>query len=128
MVYWQVNIFFTSFTKYSCFTKNFNALILWLIVSFYFVFIVLITAEAVPCAIYAFLSHFNKNFEELILFAISLGGDTDTIASMAGAMAGAYFGRCDIPEDWIDNCEGVSNMISLADSLYDLVEHCDVRT
>ena len=41
---------------------------------------------------------------------------------MAGAMAGAYFGYGDIPEDWIDNCEGVSNMISLADSLYETME------
>lgn len=84
--------------------------------------LLLFTAEAVPCAIYAFLSHVNKSFEELIPFAISLGGDTDTIASMAGSIAGAHFGFDSIPKAWIDCCEGVSRLSSLADSLCDLVE------
>lgn len=84
-----------------------------------FIFVVAVfTDEAVPCAIYAFLSHVNKSFEELIPFAISLGGDTDTIASMAGAIAGAYFGHDSIPEEWTVCCEGASRISSLADSLY----------
>ena len=41
-------------------------------------------AEAVPCALYAFLFCSDKSFEQLIPYAISLGGDADTIASMAG--------------------------------------------
>ena len=41
-------------------------------------------AEAVPCALYAFLHCSSKSFKEMIPYAISLGGDADTIASMAG--------------------------------------------
>ena len=54
-------------------------------------------------------------------YAISLGGDTDTIASMAGAIGGAYCGIDDIPQEWIDCCEASDRAISLADGLYELV-------
>ena len=46
--------------------------------------------ETVPWAIRAFLE--AESFEETIRRAISIGGDADTIASMAGAIAGAYWG------------------------------------
>ncbi|WNJ18359.1 ADP-ribosylglycohydrolase family protein [Pontibacter sp. G13] len=51
---------------------------------------------SVPQAIVAFLE--AKDFEDAIRNAISIGGDSDTIASMAGALAEAYWG--DIP-NWI---------------------------
>lgn len=34
----------------------------------------------------------GRDFEDVIRCAISIGGDSDTIACMAGAIAGAYFG------------------------------------
>ena len=74
--------------------------------------------EAVPCAIYSFLT--TQGFAQLIPYAISLGGDTDTIASMAGAIGGAYWGLEAIPKDWVECCEGTSKAIELADSLYSL--------
>jgi poly(ADP-ribose) glycohydrolase ARH3 len=46
---------------------------------------------AVPCAIWAFLSHWASP-EETIVAAVDLGGDADTIGSLAGAMAGALHG------------------------------------
>ena len=52
---------------------------------------------SVPEAIIAFLE--STNFEDAIRNAISIGGDSDTIASMAGAMAEAFYG--DIPADII---------------------------
>ena len=79
------------------------------------------TAEAVPCAIYAFLQFGGKSFKELIPYAISLGGDTDTIGSMAGAISGAYLGVEAIPQDWLDNCEETGRAFSFADALYDHV-------
>ena len=79
------------------------------------------TAEAVPCAIFAFLHECNNEFSELIAYAISLGGDTDTIGSMAGAIGGAYLGVEKIPQEWVDCCEESSRAIKYADALYDLV-------
>lgn len=44
---------------------------------------------SVPEAIYCFL--ISKNFEDAIKTAISIGGDSDTIACMAGSIAEAYY-------------------------------------
>ena len=44
---------------------------------------------SVPCAIYAFL--ISKDFEDAIRTAVSIGGDTDTIACMTGAIAEAFY-------------------------------------
>lgn len=57
--------------------------------------------EAVPMALYCFLRH-PDSFEEVIHDAVYLGGDTDTIASMAGALSGAYLGKEGIPQRWLD--------------------------
>ena len=55
--------------------------------------------ETVPEAIICFLD--GKDFEDVIRNAISLGGDADTAACIAGSIAEGYFS---IPEDWIDLC------------------------
>lgn len=49
---------------------------------------------SVPHAIKAFLE--SSDFEDSIRTAISIGGDSDTIAAIAGGLSEAYFG---IPED-----------------------------
>jgi len=36
---------------------------------------------------------------------VNLGGDTDTIGAMAGALAGAYYGLQSIPRTWFDALE-----------------------
>ncbi len=56
--------------------------------------------EAVPMALYLFLSH-GENYGQVIHEAIFLGGDTDTIASMAGSIAGAFGGLTRIPRPWL---------------------------
>jgi len=50
--------------------------------------------KTVPQAIEAFLE--SKSFEDAIRTAISLGGDSDTIAAITGAIAEAYYG---VPDD-----------------------------
>lgn len=59
--------------------------------------------ESVPLAIYAAIAH--DSFEEAVTFAVRCGGDTDTIAAMAGAIAGARFGAEAIPQRWLDELE-----------------------
>lgn len=73
-------------------------------------------ANSVPAALYAFLS--GDDYESVIRRAIRLGGDTDTIAAMAGAIAGARWGFDAIPEKWL-RIEGLERLIGLADALYD---------
>lgn len=72
--------------------------------------------EAVPAALYAFLRQAGS-FAEVVAYAISLGGDTDTIASMAGALAGAHLGEQAIPAAWREQVEGAARLRELADAL-----------
>nr|AAI52162.1 Zgc:92867 protein [Danio rerio] len=58
--------------------------------------------------------------ERTIAYSLALGGDTDTIACMAGAIAGAHYGIDSIPLSWQVSCEGVDEADDLARHLYDL--------
>ena len=46
--------------------------------------------DTVPQAIMAFLE--SENFEDAIRNAISIGGDSDTLAAITGGIAEAYYG------------------------------------
>ena len=46
-----------------------------------------------------------NSYEETIGNAILLGGDTDTIAAMAGAISGAFLGHAAIPNHLLENLE-----------------------
>jgi len=54
--------------------------------------------EGVPMALYCFLRHPNS-YADVIHHAVFIGGDTDTIASMAGAVSGAHLGADSFPTD-----------------------------
>lgn len=72
--------------------------------------------DAVPAAICAFIHH-PGSFERAVAFAIELGGDTDTIASMTAAISGAALGEAAIPAAWRERTEGVLTMRELADRI-----------
>ncbi|XP_046658501.1 ADP-ribose glycohydrolase ARH3-like isoform X1 [Homalodisca vitripennis] len=81
--------------------------------------------NSVPTAVYCFLRSQKPipniktdcPFRRTIQYAISLGGDTDTIASMAGAIAGAFYGMETINESLQKHCEFVNETINLADKI-----------
>ena len=79
--------------------------------------------ESVITAIACFLQS-PDSFEETIGHAIFLGGDTDTLAAMAGAISGAYLGIDAIPKDLIakleDSPKGKAYIFDLAHKLFDL--------
>ncbi|XP_029645027.1 ADP-ribose glycohydrolase ARH3 [Octopus sinensis] len=85
--------------------------------------------SSIPTAVYAFLRSVedtktipNRNgFERTIIYAISLDGDTDTIATMAGAIAGAFWGEESIPKSWQECCQGLDTAEKTAKSLYQYV-------
>ena len=76
--------------------------------------------EAVPAAILAFLFKSDTCLKDVLFYAMSLGGDTDTIASMAGAIAGAYWGDEQIPKEWYPVTEGIDEITKYAEQIYDL--------
>ena len=55
--------------------------------------------ESVPESIIAFLE--GTDYEDVIRTAVSIGGDSDTIADMAGAIAEAFYG---VPEELKQEC------------------------
>ena len=77
---------------------------------------------SVPSAIYAFLAH-HDSFSEAVLFAIRLGGDTDTIGAMCGAIAGAFHGVEAIPRNWLavleNGYKGRDYVRTLSDQLFE---------
>jgi poly(ADP-ribose) glycohydrolase ARH3 len=76
--------------------------------------------RSVPTAIYSFLRQ-PRCYRDCVLYAISLGGDTDTIASMAGAISGAYLGIEAIPQEWRAKLENRAYIEALAEKLWQLV-------
>jgi ADP-ribosylglycohydrolase len=79
----------------------------------------------VPTAVYCFLAH--PDFESALVYAVSLGGDADTIGAMTGAIAGACYGIEGVPARWkvpLENREYIEN---LARKLFDLKEGMNIR-
>ncbi|KAI2654447.1 poly(ADP-ribose) glycohydrolase ARH3 [Labeo rohita] len=85
--------------------------------------------QSVPTAIFCVLHCLEpraglpekfRGLERTIAYSLALGGDTDTIACMAGAIAGAHYGIDSIPQSWQKSCEGVEEADDLARRLYDL--------
>jgi poly(ADP-ribose) glycohydrolase ARH3 len=60
--------------------------------------------RSVPSASYLALVY-SPDFQDAIRAAISLGGDTDTIAGMVGAIIGAHVGERGLPAEWIEQLE-----------------------
>ena len=45
----------------------------------------------------------GNSYREVVLDAVNLGGDTDTISAIAGGLAGIYYGLSEIPIRWIQS-------------------------
>lgn len=73
--------------------------------------------DAVPAAVCAFVHH-PGSLDRAVAFAIELGGDTDTIASMTAAIGGAALGEAAIPVTWWQRTEGAATMRELADRIF----------
>ena len=73
-----------------------------------------LAAETVPAAFYCFLK-FEP--EEALVMAASNGGDTDSIASIAGSLFGAALGSSWIPDRWLAVLEGRERIESAARGL-----------
>ena len=67
-------------------------------------------ADSVVTAIYAWLRHRDQSFEALLQFVIALGGDTDTIGAMAGALWGAAHGETALPPEPLAKLEDADRL------------------
>lgn len=51
-------------------------------------------------ALWCFLN--TDNYKDCVIQAVNLGDDTDTVAAIAGGLAGLYYGIDAIPSEWIN--------------------------
>jgi len=72
--------------------------------------------EAVPAALFAAIKH-SDSVVDAVGCAISMGGDTDTIAAMTGAIVGAYHGIDGIPVHYLQNVEKNNEGIEFIEKL-----------
>lgn len=56
--------------------------------------------DTLECVLWCCLT--EDSFKDIVVKAANLGGDADTIAAIAGGIAGAYYGYDSIPDSWKD--------------------------
>ena len=56
--------------------------------------------DTIEAAIWCLMN--TRSYKECVLTAVNLGDDTDTVAAIAGGLAGALYGYDAIPQEWRD--------------------------
>lgn len=79
--------------------------------------------DTVPSAFYCFSRHFDEP-DNAIIEAVNAGGDTDSIACITGAMAGARHGINGFPERWIKGLENKGLIERLASIIFEKTNLC----
>ncbi len=69
------------------------------------------------CALKAALD--TDNFRDAVVYAVNLGGDTDSIGAVAGGLAGAWYSFDGIPSEYLMTLENGRGLRHLSDSLYE---------
>ena len=80
--------------------------------------------ETLEAALWAF--HSTDCFQEGCLKAVNLGNDADTTGAVYGQLAGAYYGRGEIPKSWIEPLALRDEIQSMALKLYSVSTWPDV--
>jgi ADP-ribosylglycohydrolase len=62
----------------------------------------------------------SDSYADCVLKAVNLGDDTDTVAAVAGGLAGLFYGYDNIPVEWID-------VIQKKEWIEELLEETDAR-
>ncbi len=81
------------------------------------------SVESLTAALWAFNT--TATFEEGMVAAVNLGGDSDSIGAIYGQIAGAYYGFDAIPERWMKSIKTPEKVGVLIDSFLAKVSRCD---
>ena len=60
--------------------------------------------DTLEAAVWCLLN--TESYQGCVLKAVNLGEDTDTVAAVAGGLAGLYYGYERIPEEWLARIAG----------------------
>ncbi len=76
------------------------------------------TLEAVLWALFN-----TSSYEDAVLAAVNLGGDTDTIAALTGGLAGIYYGFDQLPDHWVQTVLQKKKIADMTGYFADYVQH-----
>ena len=60
-------------------------------------------------------------YSECVLKAVNLGGDADTIAAVAGSLAGAIYTFNGLPPEWLDRIVRKEDILRMCDDFKDMI-------
>lgn len=75
--------------------------------------------HSLEASLWCFLN--SNSYEETVLKAVNLGGDTDTTGAISGGLAGIYYGIENIPKKWIENLVRRNDIKDLAERLSKII-------
>jgi hypothetical protein len=81
--------------------------------------------DTLEAAIWCLLN--TKNYKDCVLSAVNLGEDTDTVAAVAGGLAGLYYGYDSIPKEWISVIAKREYIESLCNELSESVGKAEIQ-
>ncbi len=70
----------------------------------------------------------TQSYAECVLKAVNLGEDTDTVAAIAGGLAGLYYGIEQIPVEWVDVILNRELIFDLSDQLFGALISKKIKT
>lgn len=62
----------------------------------------------------------TDSYKNLALKAVNLGEDTDTVAAVAGGLAGIFYGVENIPSDWLETLQNKKYLEDIADNFCEI--------
>ncbi len=71
--------------------------------------------DSLEAAIWSLIT--TESFEDGLLKAVNLGGDTDTVGAIAGGLASLHYGYNNIPVEWLDAIIGKDDIVSLCEEM-----------
>lgn len=80
--------------------------------------------DTVPLALYCAQFVGSQPLSVVLAQTINVGGDTDTIASIAGQLAGTVVGFAGLPHEYLTDVNGSSEAALIAQKFADVVEKC----
>mgnify|MGYP002287300723 FL=1 len=64
--------------------------------------------DSLEAAMWSLLT--TNSYKACIKKAVDLGDDTDTVAAIAGGLAGILYGIANIPKEWLDKLQSKENI------------------
>ena len=76
--------------------------------------------DSLEAAVWCLLN--TTNYRELALKAVNLGGDTDTVAAIAGGLGGIAYGIDKIPDEWLDVLKNKTLLDNISAEFFNAIE------